>query len=420
VTQSPPLKVFIFLGPTLAHELARAECDAIYVEPAAQGDIYRAVLEQPFAIGLIDGYFERLPAVWHKEILWALAEGVHVFGAASMGALRAAELARFGMRGVGAIFNAFQDGTLEDDDEVAVAHGEASSGYRATSEAMVNIRATLREAEQARIIGEKTHARLISLAKELFYPDRSYPLLLARALEAGESPAHIDALRGFIASERVDQKRLDALALLQAVKACVAEGQPPKPSTFHFSHTDAWQQVVDWARSAPPLGAAEPAVPAPLLAAEVRLLGARGEALLARALARTAVALGTHASSTRHEAFRRLRAEQPALLASHLLDEVRVSGDYAQLVQRAQHKQQCLSKYEQERSAGAAPEPEPEGEQLLSWYCQEKLGRAVPEQLEDLLSDLGISQREELETEARREFEYSRRRAGRFGAPGGV
>ena len=76
--------------------------------PARQGDIWRAVrAHRPVAIGLIDGVFFHEPAVWHREILWALAEGVHVFGAASMGALRAAELEPFGMRGVGRVFAAY-------------------------------------------------------------------------------------------------------------------------------------------------------------------------------------------------------------------------------------------------------------------------------------------------------------------------
>ena len=59
------------------------------------------------AIGIVDGYFEGVLSVWHKEILWAMAEGIHVFGSASMGALRAAELHPFGMHGTGRIFEAF-------------------------------------------------------------------------------------------------------------------------------------------------------------------------------------------------------------------------------------------------------------------------------------------------------------------------
>ena len=70
-----------------------------------------------------------MPTVWHKEILWAMAQGIHVFGAASIGALRAAELDAFGMRGIGRIYEAFRDGVLEDDDEVAVLHGPEELGY---------------------------------------------------------------------------------------------------------------------------------------------------------------------------------------------------------------------------------------------------------------------------------------------------
>jgi hypothetical protein len=74
-----------------------------------------------------------------------LAAGIPVYGAASMGALRAAELAQFGMVGVGRIFEAYRDGVLEpfdepfeDDDEVAVLHGPPELGHRAMSEALVN------------------------------------------------------------------------------------------------------------------------------------------------------------------------------------------------------------------------------------------------------------------------------------------
>ncbi len=179
------MKVFIFLGPTLSWQDARTEFDATYLPPVAQGDLYRAAREKPFAIGIIDGYFERLPAVWHKEILWALSQRIHVFGAASMGALRAAELARFGMQGVGEIYQAFASGKIEDDDEVAVAHGDASSGFRAASEAMVNIRATLAQAQAQGAIAGDFRRRIETLAKDTFYPERSYPHILARGRRRG-------------------------------------------------------------------------------------------------------------------------------------------------------------------------------------------------------------------------------------------
>ena len=127
------MNVYIFTGPTLSPHDVCAELDAVCLPPVSQGDVYRAGLSGPLAIGIIDGYFESVPAVWHKEILWALTQGIHVFGSASMGALRAVELASFGMVGIGKIFEAFRDGTLEDDDgSVRGVHAPTSPRSRPT------------------------------------------------------------------------------------------------------------------------------------------------------------------------------------------------------------------------------------------------------------------------------------------------
>src|SRR6266849_5260145 len=150
------MSVVIFTGPTLTAADAHNELDAEYLPPAAQGDVYRAAKKGPEIIGIIDGYFERQPSVWHKEILWAMSQGIHVFGSASMGALRAAELVDFGMEGVGAIFEMYRDGVLEDDDEVAVVHGSDEFGFRAGSEAMVDIRCTLAKAVEGGVLSAST------------------------------------------------------------------------------------------------------------------------------------------------------------------------------------------------------------------------------------------------------------------------
>jgi hypothetical protein len=244
------MTVCIFTGPSLAPEEGRRELEAAYLPPVAQGDVYRAALQRPQAIGIIDGYFERVPAVWHKEILWAMTQGIHVFGSASMGALRAAELAAFGMEGIGAIFEAYRDGTLEDDDEVAVVHGPAESGYRALSVALVNIRRTLAAAEAQTVIGAATRMELERLAKQRFYPQRSYQQLLRDATEQGLPAADLAALRGWLAHSQVDQKRADALAMLRLIRERLAGGLEPKRVRFHFEHTEFWDQVQQFCASA--------------------------------------------------------------------------------------------------------------------------------------------------------------------------
>src|SRR5207244_1996778 len=184
----------------------------------------------------------RVPAVWHKEILWALSQGVHVFGAASMGALRAAELAAFGMEGVGAVFEAFRDGHLTDDDEVTVVHGPATSGYRALSEAMVNIRFTLEAAVAAGVVGEETQQALLALAKSTFYPQRSWPALL-KQVEGRVAEAELAALAAWLPGGRIDQKGRDARALLAHVAARREADPAPKAVRFRFQHTDAWEEA---------------------------------------------------------------------------------------------------------------------------------------------------------------------------------
>ncbi|MBN1205352.1 MAG: hypothetical protein JXB05_10550 [Myxococcaceae bacterium] len=244
-------RLIVFCGPSLSPAEGRAVVDAVFLPPARQGDLYLAAREKPTAIGLMDGLFDQVNSVAHKEILWAMSQGVHVLGGASMGALRAVELASFGMEGVGTIFEWYQRGLLEDDDEVALIHGSAEDGHRPLSEPMVNIRATLSAAEALGVISGALHGALLALVKELFYADRSYPRMLARALELGLGAGELAALRDFIATHKVDQKRLDALRLLEVMRDRFSAGAAPKTVRYHFSHTDAWQAIRDRVDAAP-------------------------------------------------------------------------------------------------------------------------------------------------------------------------
>jgi hypothetical protein len=244
-------KVHVFVGPSLAGATRPDTDDFEFHGPVAKGDVHRLVAKRPLAIGIIDGYFERVPAVWHKEILWALAQGVHVFGAASMGALRAAELAPFGMIGVGRIFDDFANGRLTDDDEVTIAHADPSLGYRAISEAMVNVRATLAAAERLGLLEPAAAAELVAYAKRQFYADRSYAALLPRAralLGARDGERFARWLQD--PAHRVDQKKLDALELLRILAALRDVEPEPLRVPWSFHHTDAWEQVrVSFARA---------------------------------------------------------------------------------------------------------------------------------------------------------------------------
>jgi len=233
----------IFLGPSLGLDAARAICPGEYRPPVQMGDVYRAVEDGARTIAIVDGLFERIPAVWHKEILFALDRGVAVYGGGSMGALRAAELHAFGMIGVGAIFRDFASGALNDDDEVAVAHGTAESAYLATSVAMVNLRSGLLRAVEAGCLDSEEAQTLLDTSKARFYPERSWEGLLGDARSLGLAPARIGALERFLEEERPDQKRDDAVEVLKTVAAALGVPRAEPAKRFGFEHTVYWETV---------------------------------------------------------------------------------------------------------------------------------------------------------------------------------
>ncbi len=453
-----PGGIFVFTGPTLPPEEGKTLLDAVFLPPVSQGDVYRATRERPWGIAIVDGFFGRVPAVWHKEILWALAEGIHVFGAASMGALRAAELAPFGMEGIGEVFAAFQNGELTDDDEVTIAHGPAASGYRAISEAMVNIRFTLKAAVEAGVVGEGTRRELLARAKSTFYPHRSWAGLLREAAEASESPEapetletrEITALRAWLPDGRVDQKRADARALL-AHLASRRESEPgPKQVSFRFQHTDGWEEARRQAGSRPlDTDAGADTFPPDALLDELRHDGERYRIERERALGRAlglevarlhGLALPPEALAEKVEDFRRVRGlHEPEALAAwlaaqgltpeglfrlvrdgslagrtqafaapdlgrHLHDRLRESGDYAALAARARDKQKALAARGLDNpSLEDCDLPLPD---LWRWYFEERLLRPVPDDLDAYARSLDLAGEEALLRVALRERQY--------------
>lgn len=209
------LKPVVFAGPSV-HGLAGDLFDDLDVfPPAARGDILRAVGQGRRVIGLIDGYFNSTPSVWHKEILFALQEGCRVYGAASMGALRAAECFPFGMVGVGAIFTDYQAGRRQSDADVAVSHAPAELGYCPLTLALVDAEATLSAALKGGFIAERAHDALLKAATGLHFSTRTWVRVLSETgLSEAESAHFLKCLPEFEQS----LKRQDAQKLLTNLK----------------------------------------------------------------------------------------------------------------------------------------------------------------------------------------------------------
>ena len=242
------LETLVFVGPTLRPELAARELKARYLPPAAQGAIYAAARRyQPAVIVLIDGVFASVPAVRHKEILWAMSRGSVVYGAASMGALRAAELSPYGMIGHGLIYRWYRATPLADDDEVAIAMAPVELGARPLGEALINMRVTLRRAQRCGLLPLQVRQELEQLARSIHFLERTYATLFAKARNvlSRQYGALIDELEAWTAVNAVDQKQADAIELLQFLASPSGQRRSPIPITPPFQLTETWAHDLE-------------------------------------------------------------------------------------------------------------------------------------------------------------------------------
>ena len=214
-------RISVFAGPSLAGWVATPPFERL--PPAGAGDMLRLLAGPPHTVVLIDGVFGSRPAVWHKEILLLLARGFRVIGAASMGALRAAELDRFGMIGCGSIYRAYADGRITADDEVAVLHAPAAMDNQPLSLAQVNVRATLCRAVRAGAMSADTARKIRAASGAIHYRDRDW------ACVAAGDPALAEwAGRHGFDIKAADARAALALALQHADSPPGAQPEPPR------------------------------------------------------------------------------------------------------------------------------------------------------------------------------------------------
>lgn len=244
--------VVVFLGPTLPLADARKVLRARYLPPARQGDVFRALVARPRVIVLVDGVFEAVPSVWHHELRAALASGVHVIGASSMGALRAAELHTEGLLPVGRIAGDYVSGRRVDDADVVLLHGDVDSGYQPLTVPLVNVEATLALAKAKRLTSPRETAALVEQARALFFKQRTWREVVAVLPVARQA-----SVLAWLRQNVVDQKALDARQALR-VAARLARRKPRPVRLVSFSSfvrrrrlEDAHGDTLAWLKSLP-------------------------------------------------------------------------------------------------------------------------------------------------------------------------
>ncbi|WP_170415747.1 TfuA-like protein [Ruegeria atlantica] len=430
------MTIAIFVGPTLPSHEVTAHLNATVLPPVRQGDVYRVAKDRPQAIGIIDGFFEGVPSVWHKEILWAMEQGIPVFGSASMGALRAAELADFGMIGVGSIFEDYRSGVLHDDDEVAVLHSPAELGFQPLGTPMVSIRATVKYAQSAGILPPESAAKILEHAKSRHYRHRTWQDI-GKVLK--DLPG-VTALVDWLPEGEIDAKADDARAMLALMADCLSQGTlPPSPVT-RTETTLVWKQlrnridvdevknhaVIDELRLNPDLyselrNRAVLSVIAQEEAAEqdqkpdrdalIRQMtthranaGLSHKTHLVEWLASNDLNLAEYedilADAARIDATVAARLKQ---LHGPLLAELKRTGRYVELRDRADAKKKAAVVNEHRSGADRL--------QMILWYFETRLKQDVPDNLDSYAASLGLSGRAALDKLIEAEFLYCRRKS---------
>ena len=212
------VKIIVYAGLSLPFDEAKEildtteDVEVIYKRPIQRGDLGHALKEHPDIIAIIDGVFHQNSAVGHKEILNAINNGIKVYGASSMGALRASELDTLGMIGVGYVYTQYSTGKVDSDDDVAVMLD--SETLEAISVPLINMKYIFTNAVSEGIITDDEKEELLSIAKKTYYPQRNYAKTLSESdLDNEKKTALIDFIR-----TSPDIKKEDAKELLETIK----------------------------------------------------------------------------------------------------------------------------------------------------------------------------------------------------------
>jgi hypothetical protein len=212
------VKIIVYAGLSLPFDEAKEILDStddvevIYKRPIQRGDLGQALKEHPDIIAIIDGVFHQNSAVGHKEILNVMKNGVKVYGASSMGALRASELDTLGMTGVGYVYTQYATGEVDSDDDVAVMLD--SETLEAISVPLINMKYVFTNAVSEGIITDEEKEELLKISKMTYYPQRNYAKTLSESdLDDAKKTELIDFIR-----TSPDIKKEDAKELLELIK----------------------------------------------------------------------------------------------------------------------------------------------------------------------------------------------------------
>jgi hypothetical protein len=213
------MKTIVFSGPSIAGAEVQRLATCTHAPPIKRGDL--AATEGYDVFVILDGEFGQNMSVSPKEILAVLGEGKTVIGASSMGALRASELDRSGMIGVGWVYDYFRRCVVRRDADVALVYSPFD--FKPITVPMVDLEYWMEQASAAGLIGNREKSLLLKAARSIFFADRT-PDRLTGELRRAIGGAMLDSLLGFSGGTIPSVKSIDAAEAVRLSASLAGRG----------------------------------------------------------------------------------------------------------------------------------------------------------------------------------------------------
>ena len=238
-------KIVVFVGPSLLiQEVGQRLPQAKILPPAQKGSVFSLIGKGVEKVVIVDGLFYACASIWHREILAAMDAGIAIYGAASIGALRAAELHSYGMQGIGWIFNQYLEGAIDGDDEVSLLHHGADFDYANLSIPLVNLRFALQQALDDGSIAQEEAKTIVREVKAQPFYDRTHAFIRSNPILSNLASVKSGHIFRLLADGSNNVKANDARLVLEAVVNDSVITQATVPRDPH------WQLRPDYIISA--------------------------------------------------------------------------------------------------------------------------------------------------------------------------
>jgi hypothetical protein len=208
----------VFVGPSLAAPRPSVPGLA-YAPPAVRGDLLAALDRGHRCIGLIDGELIQRLAVTPAEVREAARRGARLWGASSLGAIRACECPG-AIQGVGRVYELFRNETLRAEDEVVGTFDPETN--RTLSYPLVTVRESLAWAVRESLLSEAQSAEVLQSVRRLSFDRRQSTAVAAAVMENTSSRHAASAVLNCLRRGLMDPKRADALELIEIMRPHLA------------------------------------------------------------------------------------------------------------------------------------------------------------------------------------------------------